>query len=76
MSDIAIEEKDFKDSEVEANSPYGGLEVPIVSPEEEKELRGDNLREESEEDVERFIISGSTPMEDYMDNNPREFNNK
>lgn len=48
MSDIAIEEKDFKDSEVEANSPYGGLEVPTISPEEEKELRDDKLREEAD----------------------------
>lgn len=44
MSDIAIEEKDFKDSEVEANSPYGGLEVPTVSPEEEKELKYQDLQ--------------------------------
>lgn len=44
MSDIAIEEKDFKDSEVEANSPYGGLEVPIVSPEEDKELKYQDLQ--------------------------------
>lgn len=58
-------EEQLLENEIESsleNHPYGGLDVPTISPEEERELRDDKLREEAD-GRDRDLAEGWIPNE-------------